>query len=759
MRSLIALIAFFGPGLALAAPTDDLNELASDADQLDAVARGIDRRVGSGGGTELDPEEAKARFETYLFYMIVGRNEEAAEGFFGLVTTGALKDPAVHRDAEWYLAESLYGMGNTVTAEARYKLITEDAAHPFRPDAVRRLLQLYAEKEDFDAFYKLYDSEIVQGRVQPTSAITYTIAKSFYQQGDFAKATKYFGDILPEKPEYSRARYFMGVVKIREGDAVGGLPFFAEAAAAPVTSVEARRVHDLALLAQARIAYERGEFLDAAVNYQKVGSDSDYLDDVLFEQSWSWIKQDRYDEALQSVEIFLLAFPEHRYAGDLRVIEGHLHMGCAQTPTRCPDPSLAIEQGDAYQQALSKYEGIVEDYSPIRDAFADLGSSDDKALGHFKTNLTLEGPGDGKVPEFALAMMRDDESLDRTIEIAKRLESQERDLEVADQIIEEIRAVLSTDNGSGGFEGARYEAIANQARVGEAQIRLMQVESAWLASEGVDVASTAGQLSTVASMAAGARQRVEAASQKRDKHLENLEVLRAQMRPIQDAIAAKNESIAALEVKLTQVGPREGRKVQEEIDALKAGIVTDNQRFEDVQRQMSAAQMPTADLAADTSMATLNQAVAALHESYVALRPRKPGLSTDIDLVFQRLERLQIKFDGILGRMSKVGGNDLTKVRERFDAEVAEVERERADVIRERAEADRLAASVTRAGLGRMEAFFADSVMKADTGIVDVYWSRKLELAEQREQIQEERNAVVDELERRFALIRQKMEQ
>ena len=148
MRSLIALITLMAPGLALAGAAEDLTELSSDADQLDAVARGIDRRVGSGGGAEMSLEQAKERFETYLFYMIIGRNEEAAEGFFGLVTTGALTNPAMHMDAEWYLAESLYGMGNTVTAQARYKLIAEDTTHPFRPEAVRRLLQVYAEKED-----------------------------------------------------------------------------------------------------------------------------------------------------------------------------------------------------------------------------------------------------------------------------------------------------------------------------------------------------------------------------------------------------------------------------------------------------------------------------------------------------------------------------------------------------------------------------------------------------------------------------------
>ena len=78
----------------------------------------------------------------YLF--LVGDYAMAAEGFFSLVTLAALTDAGLHRDAEWYLAESLFQMGNSSTAEARYLVIAQDDTHPFRDDAVRRLLELYA---------------------------------------------------------------------------------------------------------------------------------------------------------------------------------------------------------------------------------------------------------------------------------------------------------------------------------------------------------------------------------------------------------------------------------------------------------------------------------------------------------------------------------------------------------------------------------------------------------------------------------------
>jgi hypothetical protein len=56
-----------------------------------------------------------------------------------------------------------------------------------------------------------------------------------------------------------------------------------------------------------------------------------------------------------------------------------------------------------------------------------------------------------------------------------------------------------------------------------------------------------------------------------------------------------------------------------------------------------------------------------------------------------------------------------------------------------------------------LEDFFADSVVKADMGVVDVFWAQKLETADELERVRTERERQMDELERRFQLIRENM--
>src|SRR5690606_37661807 len=115
-----------------------------------------------------------------------------------------------------------------------------------------------------------------------------------------------------------------------------------------------RDVSDLALLALGRVRLEQGRFDEAADWYGRVGGDSRFLADKLYELVWTFIRQreavlerladedarmgdaerarldlrarELIKEALRGVEIFLLAYPEHQYTAQLKLIQGHLHM-------------------------------------------------------------------------------------------------------------------------------------------------------------------------------------------------------------------------------------------------------------------------------------------------------------------------------------------------------------------------------------------------------------------------------------------------
>lgn len=769
--TLIPLVLGLLAGPAYAGVEDDLDVAARSAEDLVGIAEDLDHRIAPGRAF-LNQIDAMNRFDEALSSLVVGDYREAAEGLFALVTTGALLDPDTHREAEWYLAEALFGMGNIVTAEARFRMMAEDAGHPFREMAVRRLLELYASSGQDLRFNELYEREIVRGRVRSSGVVTYTIAKSFYTRGDFERARQYFADLPIGDRYYTRARYFLGVIAIREGDLDASLPFFEAAASGSADTVELRETQDLAYLALARVAYEQSRFDEAATYYQQVSGDSDSLADVLREQVWSYIKQDRYDDALRAVELFLVAFPEQRYTGELRVVRGHLFMGCGQDPKLCPNPDFVVGQGDAYERALDAYDGIVADYSPIRDRFAGLAGSSDEPRAYF-ADVFAAGTTDAKgLPAFAVAMMRNDEELGGALDVYERVQRQEADLVESELMVAELDAILAGPMAVGGFEASRYQAIVNQARAIREQVELLDREQEWLADQDVaglerfdnEVASIQEMSEDVEDRLNNRRQRsAEARGSRAEQVSDQISEVDRMIDDARDEVRQLRQKLAAP----NQLDEEERQAVESEIAGVVEVLLDTRTRLSELRIELSQLRAPLSGLEPEARGSTeakvdeeLTGAIESLRSNYKAMRTGADAeIAGRFDRVHQRLEHAQETYARVLDRIETLAESEIASIRERFASEKTDVAAQRVELDATTKDAERVAVDLTRRGFARMESFFAESVLKAELGIIDVYWARKLDIADQRERIQEERNTLVAELERRFAVIRQKMEQ
>jgi len=670
--SLLAALALRLSGPAVAAEgeaaQDDV-ELAAVEQRAHALAsRASSLEVATRPGSYLTHDEAVIRFQDDLFLELIGEHGTAAEGFYALVTTGALEDVELHRDAEWYLAESLLGLGNTQSAAARFQAIVDDPQHPFRADAVRRLLELYAQTGDREAFAALYAAEIATGKVKPTPLITYSLGKSFYQQGDFGSARATFVQVEPETPWYGRARYFLGVMDVVERNLESARAHFQAAADVPVTTTEERLVHDQALLALGRVAYERGEYLAAAEAYNLIEEDSLYLADKLYEMVWTSIRSQRWHDALNNVEVFLIAFPEHEYAAQLDLLEGHLHFQ---------------EQG--WDDALGSYEQVIAEYTPVKDRFAVLavaGPESDTAV-HEVLEATEESPP-VDLPPYAVAMMRADPALGSAMALFDNLERQRRDLEVSERLITELTGYLEAGGSVGNIETAKAEAIAVRADVIGARLALAAVET---------------------EIVVGGK-----------SHEEKLTERRQALETRQHALEAK---------------------------------------------VLQASAPPGLDASEISELEILHTECASLAND---LRAARPGRADDAELA--RIDDVYATLDTAWDRLGRAAGAavpapgdsaELGHIRARLDEEIAAVAVERTEYERTLGEARTVALALTREGFGRLEDFFADAVLNADMGIVDVFWAQKLEVTDELTRIKEEKDALTAELDRRFGLIRDKM--
>jgi tetratricopeptide (TPR) repeat protein len=270
-------------------------------------------------------DEAIAAFESALYEVLLGHDREAAERFW--VLEGSF-DPGtpLHSDAQWYLASSLSRIGLFDEAERRLGAKVANAEDPFRVDAVRLLLDLYARRgrtADLDALAK---SAEAMGLLGDVADVRYALGKGLFDLSRDAEADRALYALPREHPDWARATYVRGAAAVRAGDlgrAASLLEPLAVSAAPDSTYADVR---DLALIAMARIAWERDDLAGATTWYARVPDASPHVSVALSESAWLSIAQAEPAVALRAVEVALLRSPTGADSLDLVSARGTLLM-------------------------------------------------------------------------------------------------------------------------------------------------------------------------------------------------------------------------------------------------------------------------------------------------------------------------------------------------------------------------------------------------------------------------------------------------
>lgn len=747
VRSMLLALVLALPGVAGAGIEVELQDASLASDDISRRAVELANRAAPGRGF-IPEATAIQRFQDYMFLHLIGDHEPAAEGFFALVTAGSLTDVGLHLDAEWYLAESLFGMGNLVTAEARFRVIAGDNRHPFREDAVLRLLEVYTVAGDDERFNDLFEREIVRGRVKTTDLITYTVAKSLYHRDDFAESRRYFGELEETSAFWGKAHFTLGAMLVAEGQLEPALAEFEAVVARSVETYEDRLVHDQALLAVGRIKYELGDYAAAAEAYDRISGESEYMADKLYELVWTKIRVEDHDAALRGIEIFLLAFPEHRYTAQLKLVEGHLHVAQVH-----------------YDSALGSYETVIADYAPVRDRFGDLARTEEEPDVYFQRVLDLDSEGAAGLPPFAVSMMMSDPELARAITVFRDLEKQVRDIEVSESIIRELREAMSALSGLGSFEQIRYDVVINQTKAIEQQLILLESEENWLRDNGVSEAILEPLRLRREALLGRTREqafRVEEAERELVGYRAQVRALFKEAALIRAAADEQETDLVELTAELAgAVIDAETRdSVLSDLDYLARDLKEARFEIDDVDMRLSALKLPSAVkmLIPPDQTGDIATEIAALRAGYEPHRPDRVGQhSLRIDGIHSSLIASQLVLDGVLAKLGTLESSEFERIRARFEHEVTEVASQRVAYGETVSDAQAVSIGLTRAGFGRLEDFFADSVLKADMGIVDVYWAQKLETSDEITRVKERKAEFLADLERRFELIKQKM--
>lgn len=742
-----------------ASPAKDLEGVAVRIGSVEASLRALDEDFSARRGL-MGSGEARMRYTEAVYYYLVEDFGKAARSFFTLVESGALTESTLLADSEWFLGESLFELGSFTLAEEAYQnIIDQGFEHPLFADAVRRQLEVYGITGQADRFYSLYNSYVVTNRVQPNDLIVYTLAKSFYRQGDLLRAKSLFTDIQPDSPLYAKARYFLGTVRVVEKSFDSAIEEFLKVTEISAEDDKLAEVIELAHLALGRLYFETGVLDESSFHYQRISRDSKYFSEALYEMVWTFIKNEEYNEALRAVEIFLLAFPEHRFTAELKLLQGNLHMKLTN-----------------YREALDTYEGVVEEYSPIQIRLREIAGDSIDTSEWFDTLAALDestGFETAGLPAFAVGMLVNQQQFSRARDTVLDLQSQEEQISESEQIIAEIESALGGEVETlGSFKRAREQLAQVHSEVLRLQIELLEVKGRYLSDElsGSAVSALRPLLERRNKVSEAERRISEVSNESADK----LQVYDEQVRAVQsrayrsyqEALSLRDEADALLEMLdsgssplWSEHVPRIRAKIENERAAIEREITALQGLQGDVARRTIMAPVERSSGQVDTRRARelLADEVANLSGDFASLQ-RQLGdntFFTNWGSAWQRLEGISSSADRVGLSMSELEATEITSVRRRLDAERLSVQASRSEVDGLNSEAVDLSSEVTRQGFANLQDVFGDQIMRADMGIVDVYWNEKNVVSDEIKELQATQKAREEALRARFDRLEQ----
>jgi tetratricopeptide (TPR) repeat protein len=742
------------------AVTDGLVQASEGVVELEARMNRLSREYGERRGL-IGADEAVRRYEDGVYTFLVEDYERAALGFYTLVEAEALTTEALHQDSQWYLAECLFELENWKTSLAAYQdIIDAGPTHPYLGDAVRRTLEIHGILRDNDAFYSVYRTYVLSGRVPANDGVKYTVAKSFYRQGEWGRAKAMFTELSATSPWFPQARYFTGTILAAEGEFEAALGEFSRVEA--VKGGEPR-LTELTVLAIGRIHYELGNYRQAVEAYQRVPSSSDYFADQLYELTWTYIKQGSWREAIDSVEIFNVAFPDHPYTVRMKLVEGHLH-----------------RKSDQFERALSTYEGVVDEYGPVREQLIALEGDRESPAVFFERLVrddTLEVEG-VVLPDYAVELLVAHEGLRRAVAARQELVVQADTLDASDTIVADVASVLRSSReqvgtfarGRAGLQRVRDDALALRIQLLETEFD--HLEGGASSALKPQVSQKRLELEILVAEAQAAQGEASSRSNLYQSYADQVAAVQIEAGRVSLVVSEVRAELSAIERQFKDRVSSMDAASRELVDAQIAqlrGSLADAERkivaqTSDAKRRTLLATVPAARDSVNTAAAGgVAIALDALHRDVRGLRSKNPSADA---ASFSRLDEYWLRIEDADSRavqtksvVDQVESAEVAILRRKLVEQEDEVSRLHGEVGRVSTDTDTLAVDITRASLQELESKLYATILEADMGIVDVYWLRKTEVVDRKTELKAERADRISELEARFTLIRQKLEE
>ena len=266
-----------------------------------------------------------------------------------------------------------------------------------------------------------------------------------------------------------RGAYVAAAASLAMGETEDALDRFDRVTQARPKAPRDKQIVELAWMARGRILHDLDEPDEAVKAYRRIGRDSAFFPEALYETAWTLLAAKHYDQAVQALDLLLIYDPDSPIVAEIKQLRG----------------KVRIQQRD-YQGAEEQFLALRREFDRVAKQLGGRLSSRGDATSYFSAvvgedmeNFSL----DSVLPLRAVPVARTLPRAVQTEKIARDVGKLERDLSELEDILERLQAAIAAPRKATLFT----DLAAHHASLGSADAYLLEIEEAIIDRVGLKV--------------------------------------------------------------------------------------------------------------------------------------------------------------------------------------------------------------------------------------------------------------------------------
>ncbi|MBR6421535.1 hypothetical protein IKS86_02320 [bacterium] len=249
----------------------------------------------------------------------------------------------LHDTARYYYAESLFRMGLYQASEYQLAeiLFEGSESHYFVSSLLKLLAVTYKTEDEKVLFAVLSNVDFEALPKKFANELTYYLGKINFYNGQDEQALKMFSQVKDYSSFYPKAKYFLGVIQVRQQMFADAMKSFTEIKEMPddkYIGTDIKKLKGMAELALGELYYAAAwqsqnklAMFNVALNYfSNVGRDNAQWFESLFARTWASLMIGRFDSTLGTVVTLRSPFFTDIYFPEVNIVEAVTYYNLCQ---------------------------------------------------------------------------------------------------------------------------------------------------------------------------------------------------------------------------------------------------------------------------------------------------------------------------------------------------------------------------------------------------------------------------------------------